>query len=99
MKNVLIIVLAILFNHVFIFAQGTTDMKGLHNKSHSMAGYLVDYTCGKGMVMGDVKKSDAKGARHTKDSTKRAVQRGTVLLQEVNFINLMVQATRKQKSI
>jgi len=32
-----------------------------------MVGYLVDHNCGKRMVMNDVKKSDVKAARHTKD--------------------------------
>jgi hypothetical protein len=32
-----------------------------------MVGYLVDHNCGKRMIMDDIKKSDAKGAKHTKD--------------------------------
>jgi len=67
MKKLSLIVIAALFIHVFLFAQNKTDKSRLHNRLHSMAGYLVDYGCGKGMVMNDVKKSDAKAARHTKD--------------------------------
>lgn len=43
------------------------EHKAMTNKSHEMVGYLVDQMCGKKMVMKDVKKSDAKAARHTKD--------------------------------
>ena len=67
MKKLSIIVLAVIFISIVISAQDKTNMKGLHNKSHSMIGYLVDQNCGKRMVMDDVKKSDAKAARHTKD--------------------------------
>jgi hypothetical protein len=67
MKKLLIIVLVTLFFCVFISAQEKMDTKQLHNKSHSMVGYLVDQNCGKRMVMDDVKKSDAKAAKHTKD--------------------------------
>ena len=35
--------------------------------SHKMTGYMVDQMCGKKMVMSDIKKSNAKAARHTKD--------------------------------
>ena len=67
MKNLLIIVLVTIFTSVFISAQDKTDKKELHRMSRSMAGYLVDKNCGKRMVMDDVKKSDAKAAKHTKD--------------------------------
>ncbi len=43
------------------------DSKAMSNKSHEMTGYLVDQMCGKKKVMKDVKKSNAKAARHTKD--------------------------------
>jgi hypothetical protein len=32
-----------------------------------MTGYLVDQMCGKGMVMEDVKRSDAKAAKHSRE--------------------------------
>ena len=67
MKKLSIIVLATIFFSIVMSAQDKTNMKGLHNKSHSMIGYLVDQNCGKRMVMDDVKKSDAKAAKHTKD--------------------------------
>jgi len=35
--------------------------------SQVLVGYLVDYMCGKNMAMSDVKKSDAKAARHTRE--------------------------------
>jgi hypothetical protein len=67
MKNLLIIVLVTIFMSVFISAQDKTDKKDLHSMSRSMTGYLVDQNCGKRMIMDDVKKSDAKAAKHTKD--------------------------------
>ncbi|MCX6121091.1 MAG: hypothetical protein NTX44_05685 [Ignavibacteriales bacterium] len=67
MKKLSIIVLATIIITVVLSAQGKMDKKELRNKSHSMIGYLVDQSCGKRMVMDDVKKSDAKAARHTKD--------------------------------
>jgi hypothetical protein len=67
MKILLTIVLIAIFTNVFISAQDKTDKKELHRISHSMVGYLVDHNCGKRMVMDDVKKSDAKAAKHTKD--------------------------------
>jgi hypothetical protein len=67
MKKLSIIVLAAIFICFVMSAQDKTDMKGLHHKSHSMIGYLVDQSCGKRMVMDDIKKSDAKAAKHTKD--------------------------------
>jgi hypothetical protein len=67
MKKLLIIVFATIIITVVLSAQGKMDKKELRNKSHSMIGYLVDQSCGKRMVMDDVKKSDAKAAKHTKD--------------------------------
>ena len=67
MKNLLIVVLVTIITSVFISAQDKTDKKELHRMSRSMAGYLVDKNCGKRMIMVDVKKSDAKAAKHTKD--------------------------------
>jgi hypothetical protein len=67
MKKLLAIILVTGLTSVFISAQDKMDMKRLHMKSHSMVGYLVDHNCAKKMVMDDVKKSDAKAARHTKD--------------------------------
>jgi uncharacterized protein YxeA len=67
MKKLLAVILVMILSSLFIFAQDKTDSKGLRNKSRSMAGYLVDQNCGKRMVSDDVKKSDAKAARHTKD--------------------------------
>jgi hypothetical protein len=67
MKKLLAIALVSIFTSVFISAQEKMNLKGLHIKSHSMVGYLVDQNCAKKMVMDDVKKSDAKAARHTKE--------------------------------
>ena len=67
MKKLLAIILVTIFTSILISAQDKMDKKGSHNKPHSMIGYLVDQNCGKRMVMDDVKKSDAKAARHTKD--------------------------------
>jgi hypothetical protein len=67
MKKLLAIILVTVFTSVFISAQDKMDMWGLHNKSHSIVGYLVDQSCAKKMVMDDVKKSDARAAKHTKD--------------------------------
>ncbi|MGD1046353.1 MAG: hypothetical protein ABR936_13670 [Bacteroidota bacterium] len=67
MKKLLTVILAIGFTAVFISLQNKMDASELHNKSHSMVGYLVDYNCGKRMAMDDIKKSDAKAAKHTKD--------------------------------
>ena len=68
MKKLLTVLLVILFSSLFIFAQDKSGSKGLRSNSRTMmAGYLVDHNCGKRMVSDDVKKSDAKAARHTKD--------------------------------
>jgi hypothetical protein len=67
MKNLLIIVFVTIITSVFISAQDKTNKKDSHTMSHSMVGYLVDQNCGKRMVMDDIKKSDAKAAKHTKD--------------------------------
>ena len=67
MKKLFIFILATVFVNVFSAAQNKSNTNELHNKSYSMIGYLVDQNCGKRMVMDDVKKSDAKAAKHTKD--------------------------------
>lgn len=67
MKNVFIVFLFIVFTITFIPAQNKNTMKGKPGNAHSVIGYLVDRNCAKGMVMDDVKKSDAKAAMHTKD--------------------------------
>jgi hypothetical protein len=67
MKKLLFCILFIVFASVFISAQEKMNPKGSNSKSHSMVGYLVDQNCAKGMVMDDVKKSDAKAAKHTKE--------------------------------
>jgi len=67
MKKFLAVVFVTIFTSVFISAQDKMNISVAHNKSHSMIGYLVDQNCGKRMVMDDVKKSDAKAAKHTKD--------------------------------
>jgi hypothetical protein len=67
MKKFSIIVFAALFIGVVLSAQENKDRKGSHKKSHVMTGYLVDQSCGKRMVMDDIKKSDAKAAKHTKE--------------------------------
>jgi hypothetical protein len=65
MKKLLALILITIFSLALIVAQG--KVKERQTKSYSMAGYLVDKMCGEKMVMIDVKKSDAKAARHTKD--------------------------------
>ena len=63
-KNIVIALIAILF-HAPIAAQEKLMEK--QTKSHPMIGYLVDKMCGERMIMTDIKKSDAKAARHTKE--------------------------------
>ena len=65
MKKILAMVLISIFSLATIVAQENMNEK--ETKSHSMIGYLVDKMCGERMVMDDVKKSDAKAARHTKE--------------------------------
>ena len=67
MKKVFIVFMLMVFIITFISAQNKNTVKGLSNDSRSLVGYLVDRNCAKGMVMNDVKKSDAKAAKHTKD--------------------------------
>ena len=67
MKKVFIAFLLMVFIITLISAQNKNTMKGLSNDSRSLVGYLVDRNCAKGMVMDDIKKSDAKAAKHTKD--------------------------------
>ena len=67
MKKVFIAFLLMVFIITLISAQNKKTMKGLSNDSRSLVGYLVDRNCAKGMVMDDVKKSDAKAAKHTKE--------------------------------
>jgi hypothetical protein len=52
---------------MFLVAQEKSNITGTHNSTHSLTGYLVDRNCGKGMVMANAAKSDAKAAWHTKD--------------------------------
>jgi hypothetical protein len=66
MKKLMIIVIVTIFTSIFISAQNKMNIKGIHDKFH-LVGYLVDQNCGKKMVMDDIKKSDAKAAKHTKD--------------------------------
>src|SRR5450759_3434740 len=67
MKKLLAVILITIFSIALIVAQEKMKMEEKQTKSHSMAGYLVDKMCGEKMVMVNVKKSDAKAARHTKD--------------------------------
>ena len=67
MKKLIAVILVTLFSITLIAAQEKMKTKEEHTKSHSMVGYLVDQMCGEKMVMADVKKSDAKAARHKKD--------------------------------
>jgi ABC-type branched-subunit amino acid transport system substrate-binding protein len=66
-KKLLVVILITLFSIAFIVAQEKMKTKEKQTKSHSIVGYVVDKMCGEKMVMADVKKSDAKAARHTKD--------------------------------
>jgi hypothetical protein len=65
MKKLLAVIFITILSIALIVAQEKKKVQ--QTKSHSMTGYLVDQMCGKRMVMVDVKKSDAKAARHTKD--------------------------------
>jgi hypothetical protein len=67
MKKAMVTVLVTLITSGLMIAQDINNTKGPHGASHEMIGYLVDQMCGKKMVMDDVKKSDAKAAKHTKD--------------------------------
>jgi len=67
MKRLLAVSLITIFIVALIVAQEKMKTKEEQTKSHSTVGYLVDQMCGKKMVMVDVKRSDAKAARHTKD--------------------------------
>jgi hypothetical protein len=67
MNKITVTILVTLITGGLMMAQEKNNTKGLHGASHIMIGYLVDQMCGKRMVMDDVKKSDAKAAKHTKD--------------------------------
>jgi len=67
MNKVMVTVLVTMITSGLMIAQDKNNTKGLHGASHEMIGYLVDQMCGKRMVMDDVKKSDAKAAKHTKE--------------------------------
>jgi len=66
MKKLMIIVIVTIFTCALTSAQENMNKKGTYRKTR-FAGYLVDQNCGKKMVMDDIKKSDAKAAKHTKD--------------------------------
>jgi hypothetical protein len=65
MKFIFAVFIVTIFSITFITAQEKMNEK--QTKSQSIAGYLVDKMCGERMVTADVKKSDAKAARHTRD--------------------------------
>jgi len=65
MKHIFIVALALTLSSSLLTAQKMKKEPG--QKPHTMVGYLVDQMCGKGMVMDDIKKSDAKAAKHTKE--------------------------------
>ena len=67
MKNILIVVLIAAFVNGFLYPQEKKDKIPNREKKESLVGYLVDKNCGRGMVMNDVKKSDAKAAKHTRE--------------------------------
>ena len=67
MKKLFMVVLFIVTAIALIPAQNKNSANGFPGNSRSLVGYLVDRNCAKGMVMDDVKKSDAKAAKHTKD--------------------------------
>jgi hypothetical protein len=82
MNKLFVLVLVTAFTSGGISAQDKINTKRTHSASRSLVGYLVDQNCGKRMVMDDVKKSDAKAAKHTKecglDETCRASGFGIV---------------------
>jgi|WetSurMetagenome_2_1015567.scaffolds.fasta_scaffold156148_2 hypothetical protein len=67
MKTIASVILITLLVHTPFVAQ--EKMKTIESQATSsiMTGYLVDRMCGEKMVMTDVKKSDAKAARHSRD--------------------------------
>jgi hypothetical protein len=67
MKKLLTVILITIFSIALIIAQEKMLTKEKRTSTHSITGYLVDKMCGEKMIMTDVKKSDAKAARHTKD--------------------------------
>ena len=67
MKKLLAVIFITLFSFAFMIAQEKIKVKEKQTKSYSTIGYLVDRMCGEKMVMADIKKSDAKAARHTKE--------------------------------
>ena len=67
MKKLFVVAFALLVAGKFAFAQDPPEKKEMKKTDHRMVGYLVDEMCGSKMAMSDVKKSDAKAARHTKD--------------------------------
>jgi hypothetical protein len=66
MKNIFVFTLFVLVLNVLAIAQDMKYPKETQ-KSRMMIGYLVDQMCGKRMVMDDIKKSNAKAKRHTKE--------------------------------
>ena len=66
MKKYAFMVLVIFASAIVAKAQEKNDMKASSDPK-PMVGYLVDEMCGSKMAMSDVKKSNAKAARHTKD--------------------------------
>lgn len=64
MKKIFVITSVILVSLSIGPAQ---TQKEIQEKPRVIVGYLVDQMCGKKMVMDDIKKSDAKAARHTKE--------------------------------
>ena len=67
MKNILLILLGVFVVHFSAYSQEKATTRKSNKPTSSFIGYLVDQTCGKRMVMDDVKKSDAKGSRHTRE--------------------------------
>ena len=67
MKKLLTVILITIFSIALIVAQEKMLTKEKQTSTHTMTGYLVDKMCGEKMVMADIKKSDAKAARHTKE--------------------------------
>jgi hypothetical protein len=62
MKYVSLSILAAALSITIAFPHQKVDQK---KGVQVIVGYLVDYMCGKHMVMNNVKKSDAKAAKHT----------------------------------
>jgi hypothetical protein len=95
MKHSLIVSFVIVFSGISLIAQ--TTKKGSGQAPAVMTGYIVDQMCGKGMVMEDIKRSDAKAAKHTKECAldEACAARGYGLVSGGRFYTFDEQGNKK----